>query len=150
VSALATPEEGMAQALRLRDLFRAAGTSVKVQLLAPPGRPFDGRLLLDVLVSLGMPPGPDGHCPFAGFEAFTRTPPGKLEARALLEGSMRPTSLTFELYVPHAPRAAQALELMLQASRYAEKRLGGTRELQMETFGAARKSDDKGARAQAA
>jgi hypothetical protein len=108
-------------------------------------QPFAGAAVLDVLSSLGIPLGHD-EATLGGFEVKTRTPPGRLEPRGLLEGKINPSTLIFEMYVPHAPKPVAALEAMLKAEAYAQKRLGGTTDVIIETFGKPAKGDVKAAR----
>jgi hypothetical protein len=150
VTAPISAGDGAAHALALRKLFMAGGAEVQLRLFSPNGQPFDGPKLLDVLGSLGMPPDADGRVELAGFEVKTRTPPGRLDPLALLDGKLHPTSLIFEMYVPNVAHPVEVFDLMVKACDYAQKRLGGKREVQVELFGAARAADAKTARNQVA
>jgi hypothetical protein len=141
-----TPEDGTAQARKLQQLFVANGAEIQIRLLAPGVQLFDGPKLLDVLVSLGLPPDEKGAIEFAGFEVKTKSPPGFLDARALAENRLKANNLVFELYVPNAQDPVLAFDLMARAQAYAQKRLGGLTEVVIENFGAPRKSDLKAAR----
>ena len=150
VSAPATPADGAAAAIRLKELFMANGCEITLRLLSPDGHPFDSKRVLDVLLSLGLLPDDQGAVEFAGFEVKTRTPPGRLDPGALLDGKLQPTSLIFELYVPHAAHPVESWALLIKAADYAQRRLGGRRELLMEDFGTAHATDEKAARARVA
>jgi hypothetical protein len=133
-------EDAAAASNKLEALFVANGTEIQVRLLAPGVTSFPGPQVLDVFASLGMTPAGDG-LEFAGFEVKTRTPPGKLSPRALVDGKLNPTNLLFEMYVPHASRPSEAFATLMKAVTYAQKRLGGTTDVSIETFGKLQKAD---------
>jgi hypothetical protein len=132
-TAPATVEEGAAASRKLQQLFEANGTEVQLRLLT--NTPWAGPRVLEVL--------PQNE---SGFVIKTRTPPGKLEPEALKSGKMNPTSLIFELYVPHAADPKAAFERMVKAHALAAKKLGGIAGVEVETFGKHQETDVKTAR----
>jgi len=126
-------EEGAAAAKKLSELFIANGTEVQLRVLS--NTPFPGPKVLEVL--------PQGE---SGFEVKTFMAPGRLDAEALKSGKLNPTSLVYEMYVPHVARPQEVFARMAKAHALAAKKLGGVVEVQVETFGKRAKGTVESAR----
>jgi hypothetical protein len=137
ISVSSTPVDGAATSVKLQAVFTANSTEVQIRLLSPDTKPFPGPRVLALLAELK---------PDSGFEVKTKTPPGRLDRDALRAGKLNPTSLVFEMYVPHVAQPVQAFDRMRRAELEAEKMLGGRAEVMVETFGRQKKSDVAAAR----
>lgn len=110
---------------------------IDLVLLAPEGKPFDGRLAWDVLTCLGLEWGDGDYFHWnnpttvgAGdeslFSVSTGTPPGYLLPEVAAKGELQLEDLSFGFYVPRTHDPQAVLEAMLRGAKYAQKRLGGT------------------------
>jgi FtsZ-interacting cell division protein ZipA len=119
---------------RLADLEDA---DIGFALVAPAGRPFEGRALWDALTSLGLRWGtmdtfhwPNPHDDEdAGDESLftveTSTPPRYFIAEEAASGSLHVQDLLFRFPVLRTREPRAVLDAMLRAAKYVQARLGG-------------------------
>jgi cell division protein ZipA len=129
------PSAAAAEHSRLLHEVRANLDHTAVLILkAPPGKPYNGRKLWDVMLCLGLEWG-DMDCfhwmnssevgDDSLFSVETSTPPGFFFPEELAAGTMKPADLVFLFSVPRSAAPLAVFDAMVRAMEYCRKRLGG-------------------------
>jgi len=134
VSSPEPPAAAAARATRLRTLQREFDLAVTITLRAPAGSRFEGRLVWDVMLSLGLQWGDmdlfhwrndTGVGDDSWFMVATSTAPGYFLPEQIAAGQVQVEDLLFSFSVPRSASPAAALDRMFAAASYAQSRLGG-------------------------
>jgi cell division protein ZipA len=135
VTSSAAPEEATERAARLRDIHGRLNQVVTLVLQAPKGKPFDGKAVWDVMLSLGLQWG-DMDCfhwinekgvgDDVFFSVSTTTAPGYFLPEEVVAGRVRVEDLVFEFSVPRTHDPVAVFDAMARAVEYSKTRLGGT------------------------
>lgn len=121
-------------AAKLLELKQTCRRSATIVLAAPPDRPFEGRAIWDVMLSIGLDwgdmdifhwtnefdVGGDFH-----FSVWTSTPPGYFFPEEVAAGRVHTADLVFGFSIPRSADPNSVFESMHRAARYAQSRLGG-------------------------
>lgn len=135
VSASLSPAEAVKRSAQLLALRRECDVSAVIRLQAPRGKRFDGRLVWDVMLCLGLHWG-DMDCfhwrnvSDVGDDYFfsveTSTAPGYFLPEKIAAGEVHVEDLVFVFSVPRSARPVEVFDAMQRAAEYCRKRLGGT------------------------
>jgi cell division protein ZipA len=129
-----TPEDAFRTAARLTDLRDCCDQSAIIVLAAPDGGSFEGRVIWDVMLSLGLRWGNldlfhwDNDAGIGDeefFSVWTTTPPGYFLPEEIAAGQVRTVDLVFGYSIPGSAAPREILQSMTRAARYAQSRLGG-------------------------
>jgi cell division protein ZipA len=129
-----SPENAARQSVRLLELVESCNSHPVVVLKAVSEKGFDGQVIWDVMLSLGLRwgdmdlfhwenpgiPG-DDHL----FSVWTSTPPGYFFPEEIAGGRVHTSDLVFGFSVPRTWQPDVVVESMLRAIHYAERRLEG-------------------------
>jgi cell division protein ZipA len=129
-----TSEEAEEISEQIGQLVKECDQDVIVVLAAPEGGSFDGRKTWDVMLCLGLQWG-DGDLfhwlneSDVGDDAFfsveTSTPPGYFLPELIAAGEVQVHDLIFAYPIPRSADPEGIFNSMMNAVRYAQKRLGG-------------------------
>jgi cell division protein ZipA len=108
---------------------------VSAILVLSNDKPMDGKLVWDVLQSVGLKWG-DGDLfhwnntkgdfgDDAFFSVWTTTTPGYFLPESIKSGQMNPQNLVFGFSIPRSADPKNVFSVMLEAVNYCHKRLGG-------------------------
>jgi cell division protein ZipA len=130
-------EEAAERAGELQELKeRLEGDAVLVlqAQAGKPGKPFNGKKMWDVLLSLGLKWG-DMDCfhwdnkgeigDEAHFSVHTSTEPGYFLPEEVAAGRMNPEDLIFSFSIPRSAAPLKVFDAMVRGAEYCQKRLGG-------------------------
>ena len=127
------PQDAAEHEAALRWFKQTCGAPVAVYLVAPDGRPYDGRAVWDVMMSLGLRWGNgdrfehvvgDGRDQRQIFTVGTSTAPGYFLPETIARGTAY-EDLIFVFHPARVREPAVVLEVMRRAVGYAKHRLGG-------------------------
>lgn len=129
-----TPQEAEARSGAIRMAVEQCNRDVVIVLRSARQKPYDGREVWDVMMSLGLRWGDGdlfhwlneadfGHDMF--FSVETSTPPGYFLPEQIVAGKTRPHDLVFGFSIPRSADPHAILDSMLRAVHYAKQRLGG-------------------------
>lgn len=129
-----SPAEAAAQSARLIALAASCDRSVAVVLQAPDGRRFDGRVIWDVMLCLGLRwgdmdvfhwdnPGVPGDDHL--FSVWTSTPPGYFFPEEIAAGRVWTDDLVFGFSIPRVHQPERIFDSLIRAAQYTRTRLGG-------------------------
>jgi cell division protein ZipA len=119
----------------LIELAASCGQGIDMILQAPKGGTFDGKVIWDVMLCLGLRwgdmdlfhwenpgiPG-DDHL----FSVWTSTPPGYFFPEEIAAGRVRTADLAFGFSIARTFQPEVIFDSMMKAVHYTQKRLGGT------------------------
>jgi cell division protein ZipA len=135
VKASLAPDDAAARSATLKEVQEEFDYSAVLVLEAPRGRKFRGKQIWDVMLCLGLRWG-DMDCfhwqnsselgDDSFFSVETSTPPGYFLPEEIAADRLHTTDLVFGFSAPRCAAPARVLEAMIQATQYAQKRLGGT------------------------
>lgn len=130
-----SPAEAEKRSAALCELAESCKQGIDVVLQAPNGRAFEGKLIWDVMLCLGLHwgdmdlfhwenpgiPG-DDHL----FSVWTTTPPGYFFPEQIAAGLVQITDLAFGFSIARTFQPELIFDSMMKAVGYAQKRMGGT------------------------
>jgi cell division protein ZipA len=130
-----SPAEAEKRSAALIELAESCEQGIDVVLQAPKGRAFEGKLIWDVMLCLGLRwgdmdlfhwenpgiPG-DDHL----FSVWTTTPPGYFFPERIAAGQVQTADIAFGFSIARTVQPEAILESMMKAIHYAQKRMGGT------------------------
>jgi cell division protein ZipA len=130
-----SPVEAEKRSAALIELAESCEQGIDVVLQAPTGRAFDGKLIWDVMLCLGLQwgdmdlfhwenpgiPG-DDHL----FSVWTTTSPGYFFPEQIAAGRVQTGDLAFGFSIARTFQPETIFVSMVKAVHYAQKRLGGT------------------------
>ena len=135
VTANVNPIEASKRAEMLSSLRERLDRSISIRLVAPSGKQFVGREIWDVMLCLGLRWG-DMDCfhwnnshtvgDDSFFSVWTSTTPGYFLPEEVAAGRVNVEDLVFGYSIPRSADPVTVFDRMLAATRYAQKRLGGT------------------------
>ncbi len=135
VSSKSSPAEAAARSKRLLALHEECKRDVRIALVALDGVRFDGRVIWDTMLSLGLRWGDmdvfhwqndtDAAGDDSFFSVWTTTEPGYFFPEEIAAGRCHVDDLIFGFSIPRSAAPAEVFEEMERAARYAQKRLGG-------------------------
>lgn len=130
-----TPEEAANTATRILGLRNECDRDATIVLRAPVGRPYDGKQIWDVMLSLGLQWGDmdifhwENGTEAAGdsdlFSVWTNTAPGYFVPEEIAAGRVFTNDLVFGFSIPRSAAPLEVFEAMIVAVDYTRKRLGG-------------------------
>jgi len=130
-----SPAEAAHRAQELRAIHGRLDKEALIVLLAPEGETFDGEVIWDVMLCLGLTwgdmdvfhwtntgqSGDDSH-----FAVWTSTPPGYFFPELIAAGQVHTDDLAFGFRIPRCYHTEAVYTGMYRAAEYAQQRLGGT------------------------
>lgn len=129
-----TPRDAAARAVSLSTLTEQLDQEVNIRLISAAGKPFHGREVWDVMLSLGLRWGdmdcfhwenPSGVGDDYFFSVWTSTAPGYFLPEVIATGDVAYEDLIFGFSISRTADPVVVFERMITAVRYAQKRLGG-------------------------
>ena len=134
ISATLTPVAAVTRAKALKELKATCNVSAILILKAPTGQRFDGLLIWDVMLCLGLKwgdmdcfhwenPSREGDDFF--FSVETSTPPGYFLPEQIAAGRVKVDDLVFVFSVPRSCEPTKVFDSMSKAIEYCQRRLKG-------------------------
>jgi cell division protein ZipA len=130
-----SPAEAEQRSAMLCELADSCEQGIDVVLQAPKGQKFDGKLIWDVMLSLGLQWGDmdlfhwenpgilgDDHL----FSVWTTTPPGYFSPEHIAAGRVQTADLAFGFSIARTFQPEKIFDSMMKAVGYAQKQMGGT------------------------
>ena len=123
-----------ARARELRQLQEACDRDAIIVLAAPPGQPFDGRKIWDVMLSLGLEWGDFDLFNWVNttrngddwyFSVSTSTAPGYFLPEEIAKNQFAANDLIFSFTIPRSSQPQAVYTAMARAADYSQSRLGG-------------------------
>ena len=134
VGSKTSPEEGGERAESLKALAEDCDWTAGIVLKAKDGKPYEGKDIWDVMMSLGLKWGDmdifhwnndSGLGDDFFFSVWSSTSPGYFLPEQIERGEVQTDDLVFGFAIPRCIDPVQVYDVMLKAARYAQKRLGG-------------------------
>jgi cell division protein ZipA len=124
-----SPEAAAKRTQELKTYHNELGEDSIIVLEAQDGQLYDGKLIWDVMLSLGLQWGDMDifHWQFEeGFSVWTSTEPGYFFPELIAQDKVKTHDLVFGFPIARRYKPVHTFEQMLKAAEYAQKRLGGT------------------------